>query len=141
MRKTGYFDRLTCDPKPETTLKEQLQEAIQSLNAKITITKRNTAARARQEQIEPWGKDYSYHEKDGKIYYRQGEHMDEIKGNTAELNRLRQLIEIRTITRHLLDKQKTNIMDEALTPLREKLNAWKYHYCSERSYRKLCRTV
>ena len=123
MRKTGYFDRLTCDPKPETTLKEQLQEAIQSLNAKITITKRITAARARQEQIEPWGKDYSFHEKDGKIYYRQGDHMDEIKGNTAELNRLRQLIEIRTITRQLLDKQKTNIMDEALTPLREKLNA------------------
>ncbi len=123
MRKTGYFDRLTCDPKPETTLKEQLQEAIQSLNAKITISRRNTAARARQEQIEPWGKDYSYHEKDGKIYYRQGNHMDEIKGNTAELNRLRQLIEIRTITRQLLDKQKTNIIDEALTPLREKLNA------------------
>ena len=122
MRKTSYFDRLTCDPKPETTLKEQLQEAIQSLNAKITITRRMTAAKARQEQIEPWGKDYSFHEKDGKIYYRQGDHMDEIKGNTAELNRLRQLIEIRTITRQLLDKQKTNIMDEALTPLREKLN-------------------
>jgi len=122
MCKTSYFDRLTCDPKPETTLKEQLQEAIQSLNAKITITRRMTAAKARQEQIEPWGKDYSFHEKDGKIYYRQGDHMDEIKGNTAELNRLRQLIEIRTITRQLLDKQKTNIMDEALTPLREKLN-------------------
>ena len=123
MRKTGYFDRLTCDPKPGTALKEQLQEAIQSLNAKITITRRNAAAKARQEQIEPWGKDYSFHEKDGKIYYRQGEHMDQVRGNTAELNRLRQLIEIRTITRQLLDKQKTNIMDEALTAIREKLNA------------------
>ena len=122
MRKTSYFDRLTCDPKPETTLKEQLQDAIQSLNAKITISRRMTAAKARQEQIEPWGKDYSFHEKDGKIYYRQGDLMDEIKGSTAELNRLRQLIEIRTITRQLLDKQKTNIMDEALTPLRDKLN-------------------
>ena len=131
MRKTSYFDRLTCDPKPETTLKEQLQETIQSLNAKITITRRNAAAKARQEQIEPWGKDYSYHEKDGKVYYRQGDHMDEIKGITAELNRLRQLIEIRTITRQLLDKQKTNIIDEALTPLREKLNALYDAYVKE----------
>ena len=122
MRKTGYFDRLTCDPKPETMLKDQLQEAIQSLNAKITITRRNAAAKARQEQIEPWGKDYSYHEKDGKVYYRQGEHMDQVKGNTAELNRVKQLIEIRTLTRALLDKQKTNVPDEALIAMREKLN-------------------
>lgn len=122
MRKTGYFDRLTCDPKPETALKDQLQVAIQSLNAKITITRRNAAARARQEQIEPWGKDYSYHEKDGKIYYRQGEHMDQVRGNTAELTRMKQLIEIRTLTRALLDKQKTNVPDEALTAMREKLN-------------------
>ncbi|MBR3045205.1 MAG: hypothetical protein IKI45_12070 [Oscillospiraceae bacterium] len=122
IRKTGYFDRLTCDPKPDTTLKEQLQETVASLNAKITVTRRQQAARARQEQIEPWGKDYSYHEKEGKIYYRQGEHMDAVKGNTAELNRVKQLIEIRTVTRALLDKQKTNVPDEALTAMREKLN-------------------
>ncbi len=122
MRKTGYFDRLTCDPKPDVPLKVQLRDAVASLNAKITVTRRQEALRARQEQIAPWGKDYSYHEKDGKIYYRQGEHMDAVKGNAAEITRIRQLIEIRTLTRALLDKQKTNVPDEALTAMREKLN-------------------
>ena len=48
--------------------------------------------------------------------------MDQVRGNTAELNRVKQLIEIRTVTRALLDKQKTNVPDEALTAMREKLN-------------------
>ena len=72
-----------------------------------------------------------YHEKDGKIYYRQGEHMDEVRGNTAELTRMQKLIKIRTLTRLLLDKQKTNVPDEALTAMREKLNALYDAYVKE----------
>ena len=131
MRKTSYFDRLTCDPKPDIPLKDQLRDAVASLNAKITVTRRQEALRARQEQIAPWGKDYSYHEKDGKIFYRQGEHMDEVRGNAAELTRMQKLIKIRTLTRLLLDKQKTNVPDEALTAMREKLNALYDAYVKE----------
>ena len=128
MRKTSYFDRLTCDPDKNRPLSEQLDDAISNIRAQITVRQRVEAMLARTGMVQAWGKDDSFHLKDGKIYFRSGDRMEEVKGNRGgELNKknyamLVALIELRTITRELLDKQKTHCADEELAPMREKLN-------------------
>ncbi|MBR3630283.1 MAG: hypothetical protein IKN55_07420, partial [Oscillospiraceae bacterium] len=122
LRKTSHYDMITCDAIESADFEKQLGEAIRQLDARITITKREQAARERRGMIEPWGKNFTYQVKDNKIYYRQGEDMQEIKRPPAEMKKLMQLCELRTITRELLDQQKSNVSDEALAPLREKLN-------------------
>ena len=42
MRKTSYFDRLTCDPIKDKPLAEQLREAIGNLRAQIEAVIRDT---------------------------------------------------------------------------------------------------
>ncbi|MCQ2419939.1 MAG: YodL domain-containing protein [Clostridia bacterium] len=122
MRKTSFQDRLTCDPIEGVDLKKQLDTAIRQLNAKITVTKREKAAQERRGYIQPWGKQFTYQEKEGKIYYNEGKTMRQITGSAAEIDRLKRLIELRMLTRQLIDKQKTAVEDFALIPLREQLN-------------------
>ncbi|MCR4644557.1 MAG: DEAD/DEAH box helicase family protein [Oscillospiraceae bacterium] len=123
MRQTSYYDTLTCDPIEGADFAKQLDDAVSQLNAKITIIKREQAARERRGMIEPWGKNFTYQIKDGRVYYRQGEDMQEVKRNAKDLKQIMQLCELRTITRELLDKQKTPVSDAELAPMREKLNA------------------
>ncbi len=122
MRRTTFQDRLTCDPIQGADLEKQLNDAVRQLRAKVTVHRREQAAQKRQGMVEPWGRDYSFHEKDGKVYYRAGAEMQEIKGDAKKLDMIRKLIELRTLTRDLIDKQKTHISDEALEPMRQKLN-------------------
>ena len=122
MRKTSHFDRLTCDPIEGADLKTQLNDAVRQLKAKITVTKREKAAQERRGYIQPWGKEYTYQEKEGKLYYNEGKTMREVTGSAADQDRLKRLIELRTLTRQLIDKQKTAVHDETLVPLRQALN-------------------
>lgn len=122
MRQTSHFDRLTCDPIEGADLKKQLAAAVKQLNAKITVTKREKAAQERRGFIQPWGKQFTYQEKEGKLYYNEGKTMRQITGSAAEIDRLKRLIELRILTRQLIDKQKTAVEDFALIPLREHLN-------------------
>ena len=122
MEKTTHFDMLTCAPVEGADLELQLDEAIKNINAKITVTRRERAVRERRGNIEPWGKNFTYQIKDGKVYYRQGEDMDEIKCTAKDAAKLSALCELRDTTRELLDKQKTSVSDDALIPLRDKLN-------------------
>lgn len=122
MEKTSHFDMLTCKPFEGTDLKTQLEEAIKGLNAKITVAKRERAVKERSGMIEPWGKNFTFQSQDGKVYYRQGENMQEVKRSSAEIKKLTLLCEIRDITRKLLDMQKTSVPDEKLLTVRAELN-------------------
>ncbi len=122
MQKTSFQDRLTCAPIEGADLKKQLDAAVRQLNAKITVAKREKAAQERREFIQPWGKQFTYQEKEGKIYYNEGKMMRQITGSAADTDRLKRLIELRILTRQLIDKQKTPVEDFALIPLREQLN-------------------
>ena len=113
---------MTCVPFPDADLKTQLEQAIKNLNAKITITKREKAFAERQGKIEPWGKNFAFHVKEDKIYYRQGDNMEEISCTDTERKQLRMLCELRTTARNLIDLQKTSAKDEDLIPLRQELN-------------------
>lgn len=122
MEKTSHFDMLTCKPFEGADLKTQLDEAIKGLNAKITVAKREQAVRERSGMIEPWGKNFTFQIKGEKVYYRQGEDMQEVKRSSAEIKKLTLLCEIRDVTRKLLDMQKTSVPDEKLLPIRAELN-------------------
>lgn len=134
MEKTTHFDMLTCAPVEGADLELQLNEAIKNINAKITVSRREQAIRERRGNIEPWGKNFTYQIKDGKVYYRQGEDMTEVRCNAKDLAKFSALCELRDTTRELLDKQKSSVSDEALVPLRDKLNrlydAYKTQYGS-----------
>lgn len=122
MEKTSHFDMLTCKPHEGADLKVQLDEAIKGLNATISVTKREKAIERQRGMIEPWGRNFSYQVQDGKAYYRETDTMTEVKCSKKQLKRLEMLCEMRDITRKLLDTQKTSVGDEALQPLRERLN-------------------
>lgn len=133
MKKTTFQDRLTCVPFEGADLEKQLNEAIKNLNAKITITKREKAILEKRGTIEAWGKNFTYQPKDGKIYFRQGDEMNEVKCSKTELKQLEALCEIRTATRNLIDMQKTSVSDDELLPIREKLNKLYDEYKTEYS--------
>ncbi len=122
MEQTTHFDMLTCTPHEGADLKVQLNEAIKNLNAKISVTKREKAIQQQRGMIEPWGKNFSYQVQDGKVYYRETDTMQEVKGSKKDMQQLAMLCELRDVTRKLLDMQKTSATDEDLLPIREKLN-------------------
>ncbi len=122
MEQTTHFDMLTCTPHEGADLKVQLSEAIKNLNAKISVTKREKAIQQQRGMIEPWGKNFSYQVQDGKVYYRETDTMQEVKGSKKDIQQLAMLCELRDVTRKLLDMQKTSASDEDLLPIREKLN-------------------
>ena len=122
MKQTTHFDMLTCEPDNSRTLSEQLETAFRQLNAKISIENRERSNLEKKGYIEPWGKTFTYQIKDDKIYYNLGNAMEEFNGNDNAKAQLKGLIELRDITRELLNKQQSYVRDEELVPLRNKLN-------------------
>lgn len=128
MEKTSFYDRLTCTPIENADLSEQLDEAIKNINAKVRLDKREKLISRLTNKVEPWGKNFSYHLKDDKVYYRINGNMKEVTFSgtkkLADKNAamLKALIELRTATRDLINRQSENVEDEALVPYRSNLN-------------------
>ena len=130
MEKTSFHDRLTCTPTENANLTSQLDEAIKNINAKVRIEKQERTINALSNNLEPWGKNFTYQLKDDddKIYYRMNNRMEEVKFKGSpkvvkeNIAMTKALIEIRTATRELIDKQKYDLTDTELVPLRENLN-------------------
>jgi N12 class adenine-specific DNA methylase len=122
MEQTSHFNMLTCAPIEGADLKQQLDNAVNQLNAKITVHRRVKATRERQGQIEPWGKNYTYQLKDNKVYFRMGCDMKEIKTTPQQYQQYAALCDLRDVTRQLLDMQKTSVSDAELLKIRQELN-------------------
>ena len=124
MEKTAHFDMLTCTPFEKSELKLQLGEAIKNINAKITVEKREKTLKERSGVIEADGKikSFTFGKIDGKLYYREGAKMTEVKDNKKNLSAIELLCALREETRNLINLQKTSVPDENLTAGRENLN-------------------
>jgi N12 class adenine-specific DNA methylase len=120
MEKTTHFDMLTCTPFEGADLKQQLEQAINKLNAKITVEKRDKAAKEREGLVVADGsiKKFTFGEVDGEFYYRTGDKMKKI----TPTPQLKALCNLRDWMRDLLNKQKLNVTDEQLMPLRTEFN-------------------
>ena len=122
MQQTGHYDMLTCEPIPGADLGKQLDMAIKNLNARIIVQKRERAYKARVGMVEPWGKSYTYQVKDGKVYFRNGDSMEQVKCNADKVKQYDALCNLRDICRDLLEKQKSVVNDDELLTIRQKLN-------------------
>ncbi len=122
IKQTTHFDMLTCVPNENRSLQEQLETAFRQLNAKISIDKRERSNLEKSGYIEPWGKSFTYQIKNDKVYYNLGNAMEEVDCNEKTAAKLKSLCELRDITRELLNKQQTYVLDNELIPLRNKLN-------------------
>jgi N12 class adenine-specific DNA methylase len=123
MEQTTHFDMLTCKPFENADLKQQLAQAIGNLNAKITVEKRDKAAKEREGLVDADGsiKNFTFGELDGEFFYRTGDKMKKI----TPAPQLKALCNLRDWMRELLNKQKRDIPDDMLISSRMELN---HHY-------------
>lgn len=111
-----------------------LSKAIHNIQAEMTDFDRLTEEEEASEDVIPADPDvrnFTYTFYDGKLYYRENSQMvrQDVSANAEE--RIRQLDEIRTITRELIDIQMEGCSEEALADKQALLNA-KYDKFVER---------
>ena len=113
---------------------DALSKAIHNIQAEMTDFDRLTEEEEASEDVIPADPDvrnFTYTFYDGKLYYRENSQMvrQDVSANAEE--RIRQLDEIRTITRELIDIQMEGCSEEALADKQALLNA-KYDKFVER---------
>ena len=128
---SGQFGMtLTCEPDTETSLEEQLRSAIKNINGSyeetVLMTNDNDLDNV-DETVHTIPADdnvqnFSFCEKDGKLYYRKDSVMEEWKGNKTAEERIRGLIKVRDAVKELIEAQVENIDDDGLKQHQEVLN-------------------
>lgn len=128
---SGQFGMtLTCEPDTETSLEEQLRSAIKNINGRYEETVLSTNDNDLDNVDETVHtipaddnvQNFSFCEKDGKLYYRKDSVMEEWKGNKTAEERIRGLIKVRDAVKELIEAQVENIDDEGLKQYQEVLN-------------------
>ena len=128
---SGQFGMtLTCEPDTETSLEEQLRSAIKNINGsyeETVLTTNDNDLDNVDETVHTIPADdnvqnFSFCEKDGKLYYRKDSVMEEWKGNKTAEERIRGLIKVRDAVKELIETQVENIDDEGLKQYQEVLN-------------------
>ena len=119
-----YGMESTCTPldKPLDTL---LKVAIENLQPGIY-----EQAKKKEKEVElpntipadPNVRNYSYTIIDNQLFYREGNEMTKVDKNPSYINRVKGLIEIRDLTRKIIDNQLSNGTNEELSELQLKLN-------------------
>lgn len=123
-----YGERLTCTPHDDKILEEQLNTAISNIKGNITDVKLDLDKKLDETEIvtlpaEPNLKNFSFIEVDGDIYFKEGSLMykQDIKKD-SDKERIIGLINIRDLTRELIELQKNDVNEEEILSLRDKLN-------------------
>ena len=128
---SGQFGMtLTCEPDTETSLEEQLRSAIKNINGsyeETVLTTNDNDLDNVDETVHTIPADdnvqnFSFCEKEGKLYYRKDSVMEEWKGNKTAEERIRGLIKVRDAVKELIEAQVENIDDEGLKQYQEVLN-------------------
>ena len=128
---SGQFGMtLTCEPDTETSLEEQLRSAIRNINGnyeETVLTTNDNDLDNVDETVHTIPADdnvqnFSFCEKEGKLYYRKDSVMEEWKGNKTAEERIRGLIKVRDAVKELIEAQVENIDDEGLKQYQEVLN-------------------
>ena len=128
---SGQFGMtLTCEPNTETSLEEQLRSAIKNINGsyeETVLTTNDNDLDNVDETVHTIPADdnvqnFSFCEKEGKLYYRKDSVMEEWKGNKTAEERIRGLIKVRDAVKELIEAQVENIDDEGLKKYQEVLN-------------------
>ena len=120
---SGRFGKtLTCMPKENQDLKADLFEAIKNIKGKIEPIKIERENEESEPEIIPADegvKNFSFTEKDGKIYMREDSIMREVEKNDRDLEKIRDYIALGKALRNVIDSQ---LEDESEDKIRESQN-------------------
>lgn len=112
-----------CKPIEGADLKQQLSQAMEHINAKLTI---DQALFVDEEDnsipADPTVRNFSFCVVGGNLYYRENSRMYPYKTSKTGDNRIRGMIQIRDCMRKLIDYQMNNYPDDAIDMEQEKLH-------------------
>ena len=113
----------TCVADENSSLEEQLHDAISNIHAEITNFEREDLE-AEDEGIpaDPEVKNFSFTIYDGKVYFRENSKMYPIDTSETALNRIKGMIRIRESVRTLIELQSENYPEEDIKKEQAKLN-------------------
>jgi len=113
----------TCEPIEGKELSQQLAEAVQHIHGKYQAVE--VGELASEEGVlpaDPDVQDYSYAVINDRLYFRENSVMRPVKVNATAEKRIRGMIELRDITRELLNVQLENRPEAEIADLQKQLN-------------------
>lgn len=124
----GNEKETTCEPVPGAALEEQLAAAIKNLgqpDQRLLQEKNEVTVDELLESLEapdPMARNFSYTEIGGKLYFLENGEKAAVDVPAATAQRIRGMIGLREITRHLIDLQLYDGTDEEIKQAQAKLN-------------------
>ena len=124
----GNEKETTCEPVPGAALEEQLAAAIKNLgqpDQRLLQEKTEVTVDELLESLEapdPMARNFSYTEIGGKLYFLENGEKAAVDVPAATAQRIRGMIGLREITRHLIDLQLYDGTDEEIKQAQAKLN-------------------
>ena len=114
----------TCEPYPNQSLENLLEEAVQNIHGEIIAYDREEELGGEDHSIEadPSVRNFSYTLVDGKIYYRENSRMNPVDVSKTAESRIKGMIELRDCVRTLLEYQTEDYPDVEIQAEQEKLN-------------------
>ena len=119
-----FGPELTCVPNEDTTLAEQLDDAIQNIHASITEYEFDDVSNDEEITIpaDPNVRNFSFTVVDGDVYFRENSLMRKVELNATAENRVKGMIELRDCVRTLIEYQTENYSDDEIKAQQAKLN-------------------
>ncbi|CAM2893761.1 Eco57I restriction-modification methylase domain-containing protein [Erysipelothrix tonsillarum] len=123
---SGRFgNTITCKAKDNHDLKVELFESIKNIKGKIEPIKIEREDGDREPEIIPADdnvKNFSFTEKDGKIYMREDSIMREVNRNDNDLDKIRDYIALGNVLRDVIDSQLEDRSEGEIKETQEHLN-------------------
>ena len=123
---SGRFgNTITCKAKDNHDLKAELFESIKNIKGKIEPIKVEREDGDREPEIIPADdnvKNFSFTEKDGKIYMREDSIMREVNRNDNDLDKIRDYIALGNALRDVIDSQLEDRSEVEIKETQEHLN-------------------
>ena len=122
-------EELTVAPIEDTSLADQLAEAVQHIEGNYTAVEiaapdvADAEAQRKTLPADPTVKNFSYTVVDGEIYYRENSIMTQIELSDNAKGRVAGMVELRQIVNELIQQQLNDFPDEDIKASQAKLNA------------------
>ena len=116
---------VTVKPRKETSLEEQLKEVIPFIQGQITVREFDELDLNETEDsilADPSVKNFSFAKVGEQVYYRENSRMNRMDLPAVTTERVIGMIEIRDITRKLIDSQMEDAGEEEIKSLQKELN-------------------
>ena len=129
LESTQYGHDLTVMPIEDTSLADQLAEAVQHIEGQYTAAEVDTPDIAEEEATrrtlpaDPEVKNFSYTVVDGEVFYRENSVMTQVELSDTAKGRVTGMVELRQIVNELIQQQLEDYPDADIKATQERLNA------------------